>query len=370
VVSLSNPYDPGGRRIEKSGNGEAIKYCYDGDHVIAEYDGNDRLLRKYVHGARVDEPVCMIDVADSNAVYYYHFDGLGSVVALSDSNGDSCQSYEYTVYGQVAAEDPNHPNPYMFTGRQFDIETGLYYYRARYYNPHIGRFMQTDPVGYADGINWYLYCRNNPLLFIDPSGTTITITSTPEDLSYMDPMSDNFNPFLFRFCPQPSNWTWQQYFIWYMYGGGAKVNMGHTGLLDLFMNDPQIIEQVEKFEAAALQAAYEAWLEYISDVCDINDIKNFVFSYSDKGEYSFDDPSYISAWINNGNPLVILGDGTHFLMDATIIIQPNGSYEATFTYYVSDTFRDPLNIPYIPYEFGTPYILFGEWRKEETGWIF
>lgn len=88
----------------------------------------------------------MIDVADSNAVYYYHFDGLGSVVALSDSDGDSCQSYEYSVYGQVAAEDPNHTNPY------------------------IGRFLQTDPVGYGNGINWYAYCRNNPLNYVDPSG--------------------------------------------------------------------------------------------------------------------------------------------------------------------------------------------------------
>jgi len=112
-----------------------------------------------------------IDVADNNKAYYYHFDGLGSVVALSNSNGDSCQSYEYSVYGQVAASDPNFlTNPYMFTGRRFDIETGLYYYRARYYNPYIGRFLQTDPVGYGDGINWYLYCGNNPLTFTDPLG--------------------------------------------------------------------------------------------------------------------------------------------------------------------------------------------------------
>jgi len=104
-------------------------------------------------------------------VDYYHYDGLGSVVALSDSNGDTVQTYEYSVYGQVAAEDPNFlTNPYMFTGRRFDIETGLYYYRARYYNPYVGRFLQTDPVGYGAGINWYLYCRNNPVGLVDPSG--------------------------------------------------------------------------------------------------------------------------------------------------------------------------------------------------------
>ncbi len=61
-------------------------------------------------------------------------------------------------------------NPYMFTGRRFDLETELYYYRARYYNPYIGRFLQTDPIGYSDGINWYNYCRNNPLNYIDSTG--------------------------------------------------------------------------------------------------------------------------------------------------------------------------------------------------------
>jgi RHS repeat-associated protein len=85
-------------------------------------------------------------------------------------SGDTVQVYEYDVYGQVAASDPNHPNPFLFTGRRYDSETGLYYYRARYYNPYIGRFLQTDPIGYGDGMNWYAYCANNPVGLLDRSG--------------------------------------------------------------------------------------------------------------------------------------------------------------------------------------------------------
>jgi len=68
----------------------------------------------------------------------------------------------------VSASDPNHPNRFLFTGREFDSETGLYYYRARYYNPYIGRFLQTDPAD--QGMNAYTYCGNNPVNALDPSG--------------------------------------------------------------------------------------------------------------------------------------------------------------------------------------------------------
>jgi len=113
----------------------------------------------------------MIDVADSNTVYYYHFDGLGSVIALSNVNGEIVERYSYDVFGEPnRTTDVN--NPYLFTGRRYDNESGLYYYRARYYSADIGRFLQPDPI---PALNLYAYCGNNPINLIDPSGLLVTI---------------------------------------------------------------------------------------------------------------------------------------------------------------------------------------------------
>jgi RHS repeat-associated protein len=137
----------------------------------AEYDVSNVLRRKYIYGPCTDEPISMIEAAGSYAgTYYYHFDGLGSVVGLTNSSGNTVEVYEYDVYGRLGATDASHPNRILFTGREYDRETGLYYYRARYYNPQIGRFLQTDPIGYADGMNMYAYCQNRPAYAADPLG--------------------------------------------------------------------------------------------------------------------------------------------------------------------------------------------------------
>lgn len=165
-LSATYSYDYQGRRVSKNVNGIVTKYIYDGDQSILETDSSGTTQARYIYGTEIDEPIIMMRNGNT---YFYHFDGLGSVVNLTDSSGNVIESYSYDVYGQ-----PNTTslisNPYYFTSRYLDAETGLYCYRARHYSTLLGRFLQVDPLGYHDGMNLYSYVGNNSVNWADPYG--------------------------------------------------------------------------------------------------------------------------------------------------------------------------------------------------------
>ncbi|MEW5944728.1 MAG: RHS repeat-associated core domain-containing protein, partial [bacterium] len=165
-------YDLLGRRVSKTVNGAARKYVYTGWNVAMELDGRDRVVARYYHlpGA-LDHPVAMVRGMDENGqggqTFYYHYDERGSVVALTNEAGEVVQRYEYDSFGNMTLVEGGIANPYTYTGREWDAETGLYYYRFRHYDPETGRFLQTDPVFDLDA---YSYAGNNPVNYTDPFG--------------------------------------------------------------------------------------------------------------------------------------------------------------------------------------------------------
>ena len=160
-------YDGLGRRIEKVANGQTKRYIYDGEDILLEYDGSNVLQARYTHGPGIDEPIA---VTKGSSTYFYHQDGLGSVTDLTDSAGATAKSYSYDAYGNILESPGTLEQPYTYTGREFDAESGLYHYRARYYDPALQRFISKDPIGFRGGINFYTYVDNNPLKWTDPWG--------------------------------------------------------------------------------------------------------------------------------------------------------------------------------------------------------
>jgi len=163
-------YDPFGRRIAKkvtgSGTSKSTRYFYDNQNILFEYDDGG-IGNRYTHGPGVDEPLM---VTTAKEKYYYHADGLGSIIALSDKAGKVVQAYEYDSFGNLKDQMNRVKQPYTYTGREWDKETGLYYYRARYYDPMEGRFISKDPIGFKGATNIYVYVNSNPIGYTDPTG--------------------------------------------------------------------------------------------------------------------------------------------------------------------------------------------------------
>ena len=169
-------YDALGRRIEKtiercsspdSCLQSTVSYLYDGLDIVQEIE-DGMVTVNYIRTLNIDEPLARI--SSDGTIRYYHADALGSVIALTDDVGNVKTQYNYSPFGETEILGEPSDNPFQYTGREND-ETGLYYYRARYYSPVLRRFISEDPLKQKnEGVNFYLYVENNPVNFIDPLG--------------------------------------------------------------------------------------------------------------------------------------------------------------------------------------------------------
>jgi RHS repeat-associated protein len=158
-------YDGIGRRQSTTINGRTVAYLNDGSDPVQEQSGG-AALANILTGLGIDERFTRTEGATAST---YLTDALGSSVALADGTGTISTSYGYDPYGNTSATGSANDNSYQYAGRPND-GTGLYYNRARYYNPAWGRFIAEDPLGLNAGINEYAYALGNPISFNDPFG--------------------------------------------------------------------------------------------------------------------------------------------------------------------------------------------------------
>jgi RHS repeat-associated protein len=166
-------YDGHGRRATKTAGGITSSFVYDGPQFLEERPGAGT-AKRYVYGFGIDRPLAQ---AVGGVTSYFLADHLGSIAQVTDNSGTPTLTREYDPWGNLL--QGSSTGGYAFTGREWDAETNLYYYRARYYDSATARFLGEDPLGHEADVNLYRYAANSPVLRVDPSGleTVVIIVS-------------------------------------------------------------------------------------------------------------------------------------------------------------------------------------------------
>ena len=166
-TAVSLAYDPAGRIVTKTASGATASFLYAGSRLIGEYDASGNILARYIPGPGTDEAALWYQGAGTANPNWLHADPQGSTIAWSNGSGSVQGTQAYDPYGQPQAWSGPR---YAYTGQLMLPEAQLYHYKARAYDPVLGRFAQTDPIGYASDINPYAYVMNDPVDGVDPSG--------------------------------------------------------------------------------------------------------------------------------------------------------------------------------------------------------
>ena len=257
---IRNLYDGEGLRAEKQVNGKSSRFLFLNGEILAEMDESQKPVSHYVRGYGV------ATFGSGEEYNVVHQDESGSTVYVTGSGQEIHNSYEYDAFGVVTRRSEVVLNQILYTGQQYDQESGQYYLRARFYNPLIGRFLQED-VYRGDGLNLYAYCENNPVVYYDPSGYNKTQKPNSENSqgpNATEEMTYNKSGKYSAFGEMSEDDGAKYNLFWEQVASGEP-RWGERPNPEMLLSSSEINEHLAQFENGAsylvTERTYEAFIE-------------------------------------------------------------------------------------------------------------